>query len=172
MESKLSTWLNEEIRTRGWSERELARRAELSHTAVNNALTGQFRTRLDTYKGIARAFGMPLDEVLRCAGELPPRARPVEEEEEMIDLFRSLPRVKREAALHMIRGLDAFKSPVGASRGDRIADYTTALPAEDRKSLIARLNRLWDVATEEQLYRLLRSLETAVVEESEETRGK
>lgn len=72
MASKLGKWLKQEIDSRGWSIRETARRAGVSHTAVNNALAARGATSLDTYKGLSRAFDMSLEDVLRSAGELPP----------------------------------------------------------------------------------------------------
>ena len=72
MTSKLGKWLKQEIASRGWSIRETARHAGVSHTAVNNALAARGATSLDTYKGLARAFDMSLEDVLRSAGELPP----------------------------------------------------------------------------------------------------
>jgi len=173
MKDTLSTWLNTELRERGWTERELARRAGLSHTAINNALSGQYKTRLDTYRGIAHAFEMSLEDVFRAAGVLPPLLPPVAEEEEMIALFRGLPPTQRAAALYMLRGLDAHHEPAHAPRREaEITDYTTAKPPVTRESLVARLNRLWDVATEEQLRGLLtRLLEGIPDKERLESRG-
>ena len=173
MKDTLSTWLNTELRERGWTERELARRAGLSHTAINNALSGQYKTRLDTYRGIAHAFEMSLEAVFRAAGVLPPLLPPVAEEEEMIALFRGLPPTQRPAALYMLRGLDAHHEPAHAPRREaEITDYTTAKTPVTRESLVARLNRLWDVATEEQLRGLLtRLLEGIPDKERLESRG-
>jgi len=102
MEDKLSVWLNEQIRERGWSIRETSRRAGLSHTAINNALDGQ-PVRLDTYRGIARAFGMRLETVLQAAGELPQQLPEVANEQEVIRLFREMPGEHRELALRVLK---------------------------------------------------------------------
>jgi len=109
MEDKLSRWLNAEIQARGWSIREVSRRAGLSHTAINNAMDGQ-SVRLETYEGIARAFGMQLEDVLRAAGVLPALPEPVEEETAILDIVRRLSPTARHHALAMLHGLSRLDS--------------------------------------------------------------
>ncbi|NJK53248.1 MAG: helix-turn-helix transcriptional regulator [Leptolyngbyaceae cyanobacterium SU_3_3] len=41
MTNTLSTFLNDELKKRGWSQRELARRAELSPTSISEVLSGR-----------------------------------------------------------------------------------------------------------------------------------
>ena len=127
VESKLSIWLNTELQQRGWSERELARRAGLSHTAINNALASQYQTRLDTYRGIARAFQMSLEDVLRAAGELPELPPAVAREEEVIRLFRQVPDTHRDLALRI---LDVFASQPNQSNPGP-ADWSQLAPGEN-----------------------------------------
>ena len=171
MENTLSVWLNEQIRERGWSIREVSRRAGLSHTAINNALDGQ-GVRLDTYRGLSRAFGMPLEDVLRAAGELPPLPPEIDEEAEMLRIIRGLSCVKFQAALLMLRSLAAYQIPADAARRITTQDYTTPRTPVTRESLVARLNRLWDVATEEQLQQVLvRLLQRAGTSGEGESRG-
>lgn len=184
MESKLSSWLNAELQARGWSERELARRAGVSHTAINNALTQQYNTRLDTYRGIAKALGMPLDEVLRRAGELPERPPSVIEEEPATYIIRELSPETRRAALAMLQGLRQLEekaadeqdrratgSPQGPdlsqlfnAPGSRMAalseDFDSQLAQHPRTDelpeIIQRIvDRIWHAATDEERARLV-----------------
>jgi transcriptional regulator with XRE-family HTH domain len=65
-------WLSKELEQRGWSQGELCRQSGLSSASVSNVLNGQQTPGLRFYQGVATAFGIPLDDVLRAAGLLPP----------------------------------------------------------------------------------------------------
>jgi transcriptional regulator with XRE-family HTH domain len=70
--NKLGKWLNEEIERRGWTQRELARRTQnVTQTTISRIISGQTSPEVDTLEGIARAFGLSLEEVMRKAGILP-----------------------------------------------------------------------------------------------------
>lgn len=107
----LSTWLAKQVETRGWSLRELARRASVSHTAIARAVSGETTPDANTCVGIARALGEQPEHVLRLAGYLPSLPPEATEEKEVISIFRSLPRHRRESALAMLRGLGGRTSP-------------------------------------------------------------
>ena len=109
MSDKLVKWLKQEIGRRGWSIRETARRAGLSHTAVNNAMSDRATPSLDTYRGLSRAFDTPLENILRMAGELPP---PVEQQraqdpvlDEGIRILTEFPPGDLATAVRVLRGL-------------------------------------------------------------------
>lgn len=65
-------WVNSELDKRGWSKRELARRAGLSHATVSKVMSGQNKITFDFCAAIARAFNEPPEMVFRLAGLLPP----------------------------------------------------------------------------------------------------
>lgn len=67
----MSSWLTSEMERRGWSNSELARRADVTHTSISRAINGS-TPGLDVCTGIAHAFRMPPEQVLRLAGLLPP----------------------------------------------------------------------------------------------------
>jgi len=70
-------WLSSEIRRRGWSEAEFARRGKITPQAVNQVINGINQPGAKLYAAAARAFEIPKEEVLRRAGELkawPPEA--------------------------------------------------------------------------------------------------
>lgn len=87
METELVTWLNEEIKKRGWTLRELARRSDVSHTAVSKVLSGQQEPGIKFCTGIARALDVPPETVLRLAGKIPQRTTRAALVEEILFYF-------------------------------------------------------------------------------------
>jgi len=159
-------WLTGELNKRGWSNSELARRAGMVPSTVSMVRNGITAPSLDFCVKIAGALGLADVDVLRRAGlikAIPPEAS---SEEEMIRLYRRLPPIQRKAALYMIRGLDAHQLPASVPRRTIIDDYTPPLP--ERALLVERLNRLWDVATQDQLEQLLSQLLGALTEDCSE----
>jgi len=110
--SKLTTWVNENLEQRDWSYNLLARKAGLSSGGVSRVMTERRKPGLDFCVGVARAFGERPEYVLRLAGLLPPVPPSVAEEDEILALIRSLPPLKREAALDMLRGLAKHPIPL------------------------------------------------------------
>ena len=122
MDDTLETWLATELEKRGWSIREAARRAGISHMPFTSILSGQGNPGLVAYKGIARAFDMPLEEVLRIAGELPTNPPPVRDEDEVLHLYRQVDPADRACLRRALRGLVA--------NGNR-RPVAVSLPAQD-----------------------------------------
>jgi transcriptional regulator with XRE-family HTH domain len=120
MEKEFRNWLAEELERRGWSSSELARRAGVVPSTVSQVLSGANRPGFDLCIGVAQALGERPDYMLRRAGLLPPLPSTVEEEEEMLTLFRRLPDGERKTMMVMLRAL--------VSRGQATA---TALPGEE-----------------------------------------
>lgn len=71
VETSFAQWLDNEIVARGWSQSEAARRGGISSQMINAIINGQSVPGLESCRGIARAFRMPLEDVLRLAGILP-----------------------------------------------------------------------------------------------------
>lgn len=67
-----STWLISVLEQSNISQAELARRMGISRQAINNLIGGRSKASIETYKNLARAIGIPTDEVLRAAGVLKP----------------------------------------------------------------------------------------------------
>lgn len=59
------TWINEKLVKHGWSQSELARQAGLSTANVSSVLSGYHTPGIEFYRGVARAFALSLDEVVR-----------------------------------------------------------------------------------------------------------
>ena len=89
----------------------------------------------------------------------------------MLRIIRGLSCVKFQAALLMLRSLAAYQIPADAARQITTQDYTTAPPPVAREDFVARLNRLWDVATEEQLRQALAMLLHSIDPGEGESRG-
>lgn len=70
------TWIDTEMRRRGWGNNELARQMGMSHAGVSKVLTGQNSISCEFCIGIAKAFDIPPEQVLRKAEILPPLPGP------------------------------------------------------------------------------------------------
>jgi transcriptional regulator with XRE-family HTH domain len=65
-------WLARELEKRGWTHQDLADRGGFTRPSVTQVLNGKQNPGLEFCKGVARAFGMRPETVLRKAGHLPP----------------------------------------------------------------------------------------------------
>jgi len=70
--SKLSDYLNEEIERRGWSKRELARRAGISSAQVTDVLNERANPGVEFCVKVGDALRVAPEKILRMAGLLPP----------------------------------------------------------------------------------------------------
>jgi transcriptional regulator with XRE-family HTH domain len=70
MATDLARWVTDELRRRGWSIRELARRSGLSHVAISQVLSGQRQPGWDFCAAIAEPLeASPMDTFV-LAGKL------------------------------------------------------------------------------------------------------
>ncbi|MCW5877753.1 MAG: helix-turn-helix transcriptional regulator [Anaerolineales bacterium] len=72
MKSAFVDWILQEMETRSWSQAELSRRSRVSESHISHVLSGRRGPQIGFCKGIAKAFEMPPELVLRKAGLLPP----------------------------------------------------------------------------------------------------
>ena len=99
----MTSWLASEIKRRGWSIRELARRAGVSHTTAADVLSKQRDPTADFCLGIARALNMPPEEVLRRAGILPPLPAPEDETfRQILEYVKRMDVEDRQAVLEYV----------------------------------------------------------------------
>ncbi len=66
-----SAWLLDQLHQRGWSQAELARRANITKGAISHVLNETRRPGEALCKAIADALGYPPETVFRAAGLLP-----------------------------------------------------------------------------------------------------
>ena len=69
-------WLEDQIKGRKWTRSELARRAGVSSAAISDVMNQNRNPGVELCSGIARAFSLPPEEVLRRAGLLPDTGEP------------------------------------------------------------------------------------------------
>ena len=63
--ANFSEWIRAETKRRGWSQASLAERAGLSRSSISGMLTsGRRKPGMKFFAGIAKAFEMPLAEVV------------------------------------------------------------------------------------------------------------
>ena len=113
-EEDFVTWLNLELGMRGWSTRELARRAGVSAAAISNVLNRYNKPGKRTCKGIARAFNTSSEDVFRRAGILPPIPDLDANAEAMLHLFRNLPVDEQDRVLTIMRALSTMHDATAA----------------------------------------------------------
>ena len=75
MSDSLATWLNAQVKEKGWSLRETGRRAGVSHTTIVKIANGMIDPTIAQCRSLARAFGMPLEDIFQIAGVLQPPLR-------------------------------------------------------------------------------------------------
>lgn len=80
--SELWGWIDAQLKTRGWSQADLARRSGISSATITRIKTGERGIGPEVCAAIARSFGYPPELVMRKAGliqeektELPSNAR-------------------------------------------------------------------------------------------------
>ena len=115
---EFSDWLKAELERRKWKPTELARRAELDDGIISRALSGARVPSTKSLERIADALDVPVEEVFRQVGLLPPDE---EEDQWVIRMSRRLERLPpelREIAEAMIKVL-ADRELAERERGHR-----------------------------------------------------
>lgn len=106
--SEFRAWLEGELKNRGWSQRELARQSGVKQSRLSDVIRGVRNPGPKFCGDIARAFGIPVEVVMRAAAILPPSAELEglsEEAQAAAFLVEQLPEGKRAEALRYLRFL-------------------------------------------------------------------
>jgi len=112
-----SEWLKTEMEKRDLSQSELARLAGVTRSAINGVVMGTRGPGVDLCNGIARAFHIPPEEVLRAAGMLPAASSAhSQEKQELSYLFDQLPPEEQQEVLVLLR-FKAQRTRKQTSRG-------------------------------------------------------
>jgi transcriptional regulator with XRE-family HTH domain len=103
-------WLKQELKSRAWSQNELARRAGISQFAVSSVLSGKRKPGATFCVKVAQAFRASPVYALQLAGILPedtklPAGIDDEAVKEILTIARNLPPEKRAEALRYLRFL-------------------------------------------------------------------
>lgn len=159
----LADWVITQIEQRGWSQRELSRRAGLSQAHISNVLNRVAAPGADFCVAIARALDVQPEYTLRLAGILPTLPADHAREDRLLHAFRLLKPAQKEMAIASIRGMAGIeptvtgKAPDLATEGD---DGSLVLPGRTneliltdggRNVIIALANTLARLATADQL---------------------
>lgn len=98
-ENTFSNWILQELDKRGWSQSDLARASGLTRGGVSNIVNEKSSIGIDSATGIAKAFGVPVTEVLSAAGVIPKVPEATAEEEQLLYLFRQMTEDQRRDLL-------------------------------------------------------------------------
>lgn len=110
-------WLEAELTERGWAQTFLAERARISDTQLSRLMRRERQPGIDAITGIAKAFGMPIDVVMRKAGWLPDHGDLLPELAALGARLRALSPEQREAALAALEA--ALRVAEAGDRGRR-----------------------------------------------------
>lgn len=104
-------WLLAELKVRGWSQNDLAKRANLSHGTVSNIINGNKGLGADSLNAIAHAFHLPPESVFRAAGLLPPAPPDTEYSRELTHLAQLLTPEDKDQLIAYARWLLERRKP-------------------------------------------------------------
>jgi transcriptional regulator with XRE-family HTH domain len=114
MPGEFAEWLRKELAARRLSQRDLARRAGMPRSGVNQILHGKTQPTWQSIVKIAGGLGQDPVPLLRSEGMLPDLGPESTDEEEAVRILRALPFHLRQVAVWMLRGIHAEYA-----RGDR-----------------------------------------------------
>jgi transcriptional regulator with XRE-family HTH domain len=115
MADTLTTYLKGELEHRGWTQRELGRRASLSKTAISQILGQTAQPTADTVVKLAHALDADPVRLLRLAGILPDVGPAAEEAEHVAYLLDQMPQPDRDYAIRLLMGLAQSTGPLPVS---------------------------------------------------------
>lgn len=114
MDTSFGEWLNQELELRGWSQSEAARRGGVAPSTIQQVVSGTTQPGPKLCKAVARAFGMPEEEVFRRAGLLPmPPNTTVDDQRSLQEFVKKFRRLSLEDKRYVIDLVNRLNS--GAS---------------------------------------------------------
>lgn len=120
-------WLVQELEKRNWIQSTLATHAGLSRQAISDYVNGKRKNyESDALVSIARAFGLPPDEVFRAAGIFPPKPSTDSLTDEGIHILQQLEGEYKDEALRQLR----LRLQVQEERGKSNVGKRKARPSE------------------------------------------
>ena len=89
--SALSEYLSNQLRTRGWSQSDLARAAKVTRAIISKLINQTTDPQPVTLIAIAKGLKVPVNTVFEIVGWIPPDEDLTTEEAELIHVFEKLP---------------------------------------------------------------------------------
>ena len=96
-------WLIAQLDDRKMTQADLAREAGVSRAAVSDVISGRRQVGTELATSIAKAFKLPVEQVYRAAGLLPPAPDLNEEAEQIMHEVAKLSKSDQEEVLAFIR---------------------------------------------------------------------
>lgn len=103
MENNFSKWLDEVLKSRNMKPADLARAAKKDSGVISNIMNGKRNPSTSSCKAISIALDIPLDEVYRAAGILPPKTDIDPIAENVLHLLKDLDDYDKEEILDFVR---------------------------------------------------------------------
>jgi len=123
-------WFNEERGRRNLSLRSIARLAGISHNAISQRESASLPPTYDLCRAIAKAFNMPLEDVLRQAGLLPPKYDENPSARELLWRFMQLSEEEQEFIILTAEALLERKRRREAEEKEQTAKHPEIRPAD------------------------------------------
>ena len=108
MRNDFGDWLRQERERRGLTQSDLARLASIHRSVINKLETGTIPTP-ETLQSLGKGLKIPLENVYRAAGLLPPVTETTEQKEELVYLFDQMSKEKKKDLLNYAQFLLAKK---------------------------------------------------------------
>lgn len=156
--NKFAQWLLDMLEEKGWSQVVLSERSGITQTHISRILSGDRRPGLEFYEGVARAFRVPMEEVLRYAGVLPALPNTDPSTSGLLARLSELPPSLRQATLAVFYDVlsllshslsQAQSSPSVAppiqfhTREDLLA-WVRSLPEEEQSDLLVAMTTTFE----------------------------
>lgn len=103
MENEFVKWLSLEMKKRGISQAELARRSGVTQGTISRIMGGERNIGNDVATSISQALKLPLEEVMRAAGLLPQIPKATAKKDELLYLYDQLPEKEKDNLIKYIR---------------------------------------------------------------------
>jgi len=110
MDTELGRTISKLRDDKGWSQRELGRRAGVSNTAISKLESGDAEPTNNTIVRVALALGQDPEELLRLAGHLPSIPPPTDLDTEICQRFRCLSMADKQAVAHIVFSLTGVEA--------------------------------------------------------------
>lgn len=106
MSKELIDWIDRQLKIKGISQRELSKRAKVSHALISNAMRGERSVTWDFCKAVSKGLNEPIWNVLILAGFLDDVPQDVAQSEEIRNLVLKFEELSPENRRDVIKYID------------------------------------------------------------------